>query len=405
MKYILNNMKNFAFKNTLIFVLFIVCEIADVLIILFAHGAFQSYQTSKQLEEMKGYGYYISFGEIEETHYDEEGNIAYYDGSESITPSQLQNVLKLLDDETKSSLPGMYIDLKFEADEALYEEYFGRDDEGEVIIPRSAVRLEFDEELNEYSLYGTYLRNTSISKGRYFTKEEYASSENLVVLPYSAKEELLGQTVHLLGKDYKVIGIKGPKASWEFDVPFKTLDDNCTIREIGFLDDNALDALSFSKLQKAFDEGLDCNTNFPPADTIDFSELKFYNSVMYISVAVAVASAINLAMLFRFVVSSRTKQTAVFQICGCSLNRVRRMYIAEILMISVVVYVVFAVVFNYAVMPWLKMFFEYIEVAYNYKVYLTIFAIYIVSIYLFLNTIIVMTNRKSLVEKLREKVR
>ena len=189
----------------------------------------------------------------------------------------------------------------------------------------------------------------------------------------------------------------------EFQVPFKTLGDNCTISSISFLDDNALDTESFFKLKKAFCEVLTCNVNFPPIDTIDMAEIKFYNSVIFMSVAVAIASAINLAMLFRYIIRSRAKQTAIFMLCGCTSNKIRRMYIAEIGMISVTIYVIFALVFNYALLPKLTLFFEYIKVAYNFRVYMTIFGIYIISIYLFLNIVILFTNKRSPVKMMKER--
>jgi hypothetical protein len=329
----------------------------------------------------------------------------YYMGSETITPLQLRNVLDKLDDSTKSSLPGMYFILNFDDDENAYAEYFDTDEDGDVNYPMSAVRIEYDENLGDYSLYNSYVENISLRKGRYFTKEEYASDENLIVLPSYAKDELVGKNVKLLGKDYTVIGILGENATDEFQVPFKTLDDNCSIADISFLDDNALDAESFANLKKAFAETLDCDVNFPPIETVDLSEIKFYNSIIFISVAVAVASAINLAMLFRYVIKSRNKQTAVFLLCGCSHGKIRRMYTAEIGIISVAIYAVFAAVFNYALLPLLKVFFEYIDVAYNARVYLTIFGIYIVSIYLFLNLVILRTSKTSPVKMLKERGR
>lgn len=314
MKYILTNLKNFAVKNTMIFILFVVCEIADVLIRLFSHGVFQNFQASKDVEKMKDdvFGYTLCFGEIIDTQKDENGNVMYYFGSDSITLSQLRSVLDKLDEETKSSLPGMYFNLRFSWDESEYIGYFEPDDSGEIVCPMSAVRIEYDEELNDYSLYNTYVKNISLRKGRYFTKEEYASSDNLVVLPVNAKDELLGQNIQIFGKSYKVIGILGDNAMHEFQVPYKTLGDNFHIYDIGFLDNNALDTKSFSNLKKAFEETLDCSVNYPPVETVDLSDIKFYNSIIYISVAVAVASAINLAMLFRFVIRSRSRQTSVF---------------------------------------------------------------------------------------------
>ena len=364
MKYVFINLKNFAVKNVLIFILFIVCAVTDVLIILFSHGAFQNFKASKDFEKQKKYvfNYTFSFGDIIDTQEDSDGRILSYFGTDSITPVQLREVLDKLDDNSKASMPGMY-----------------------------------------YSLYESYVDNMSIRKGRYFTKEEYASDENLVVLPSGAKDDMIGKNVELLGKSYKVIGIFGNTVQEEFQVPFKTLGDNCTISSISFLDDNALDTESFFKLKKAFSEVLTCNVNFPPIDTIDMAEIKFYNSVIFMSVAVAIASAINLAMLFRYIIRSRAKQTAIFMLCGCTSNKIRRMYIAEIGMISVTIYVIFALVFNYALLPKLTLFFEYIKVAYNFRVYMTIFGIYIISIYLFLNIVILFTNKRSPVKMMKER--
>jgi len=45
------------------------------------------------------------------------------------------------------------------------------------------------------------------------------------------------------------------------------------------------------------------------------AEIKFYNSVIFMSVAVAIASAINLAMLFRYIIRSRAKLVQYYRIC------------------------------------------------------------------------------------------
>ena len=401
MKYVFINLKNFAVKNVLIFILFIVCAVTDVLIILFSHGAFQNFKASKDFEKQKKYvfNYTFSFGDIIDTQEDSDGRILSYFGTDSITPVQLREVLDKLDDNSKASMPGMYFSINFDQNELKIDECF---DDGQPYL-MSAVRIQYDEELNDYSLYESYVDNMSIRKGRYFTKEEYASDENLVVLPSGAKDDMIGKNVELLGKSYKVIGIFGNTVQEEFQVPLKTLGDNCTISSISFLDDNALDTESFFKLKKAFSEVLTCNVNFPPIDTIDMAEIKFYNSVIFMSVAVAIASAINLAMLFRYIIRSRAKQTAIFMLCGCTSNKIRRMYIAEIGMISVTIYVIFALVFNYALLPKLTLFFEYIKVAYNFGVYMTIFGIYIISIYLFLNIVILFTNKISPVKLMKER--
>ena len=48
----------------------------------------------------------------------------------------------------------------------------------------------------------------------------------------------------------------------------------------------------YYKLKKAFISIMGNQVLFPPVDTVDLSEVKYYNSIMFISLALAVASAI-----------------------------------------------------------------------------------------------------------------
>jgi len=126
MKYVFINLKNFAVKNVLIFILFIVCAVTDVLIILFSHGAFQNFKASKDFEKQKKYvfNYTFSFGDIIDTQEDSDGRILSYFGTDSITPVQLREVLDKLDDNSKASMPGMYFSLMFDQDELKIDECF-----------------------------------------------------------------------------------------------------------------------------------------------------------------------------------------------------------------------------------------------------------------------------------------
>ena len=144
---------------------------------------------------------------------------------------------------------------------------------------------------------------------------------------------------------------------------------------------------------------------FPPVDTVDLSEVKYYNSIMFISLALAVASAINLAILFRYVINSRNKKSAVFLLNGCTKNKIRRMYVLEVLVISVIIFMIFSNLFHFVILPKLTFFFDYIKEVYNLKTYILMFLIFISSIYLFLNVVIIMNYQKSPVTLLKERER
>lgn len=409
MNYILKNIKQFSTKSTMIFVLFVVCEISAVLIILFSYGTFNHFQAEKDIESKKidQQQFSISFGNIVDTIKDESGNTLYYFGDGVITVDQFRQVLDKLNDKTKSRLPGFYFTIDY--NDKGFLKYLNNDemviqtndeDISDVLLPME-FRLEFNENLNDYSLYEEFLNNLSMSEGRYFTYEEYAGDENLIVLPINGKKEYLEKTVELLGKKYTVIGI----ADSGTNVPFKTVGGDNTIKDISILDDNVIMIQDYYKLREAFVSVMGDQVLFPPVNAVDFSEIKFFNSIIYISVALAVVSAINLAILFRYVLNSRRKQLAIFLINGCTRNKLRRMYIIEILMISVTVFLVFSCVYHFVILPKLSFFFDYIRDVYNFKIYIYMFVIYLISIYIFLNIVIVSGNHKSPVVLLKERGR
>lgn len=408
--YILKNIIQFAKKSTMIFVLFIICEISAILIILFSFGSFSHFQTQKEIESKKidQMNFNIAFGNIVDTIKDESGKILYYNGDGTITVDQFRQVLNKLDNNTKSRLPGYYFSIDNNDSGCL--KYFNNDKSVTVIeeeesdfLPPVEFRLEFNEDLNDYSLYNEYLNNFSMNKGRFFTYKEYASDQNLIVLPLNGKNDLLGKNIDFFGKKYKVIGFTDSGSG--IQISFKTVSGDHVIKNITLLDDNVIMTQDYYKLKKAFISIMGDQVLFPPVDTVDLSEVKYYNSIMFISLALAVASAINLAILFRYVINSRNKKSAVFLLNGCTKNKIRRMYVLEVLVISVIIFMIFSNLFHFVILPKLTFFFGYIKEVYNLKTYILMFLIFISSIYLFLNVVIIMNYQKSPVTLLKERGR
>lgn len=408
--YILKNIIQFAKKSTMIFVLFIICEISAVLIILFSFGSFNHFQAQKEIESKKidQMNFNIAFGNIVDTIKDESGKILYYNGDGTITVDQFRQVLNKLDNNIKSRLPGYFFSIDNNDSDCL--KYFNNDESVTIIgeeesdvLPPVEFRLEFNEDLNDYSLYNEYLNNFSMNKGRFFTYEEYAGNQYIIVLPLNGKKDLLGKNIYFFGKKYKVIGFTD--SGGDIQIPFKTVSGDHVIKNITLLDDNVIMTQDYYKLKKAFISIMGNQVLFPPVDTVDLSEVKYYNSIMFISLALAVASAINLAILFRYVINSRNKKSAVFLLNGCTKNKIRRMYILEVLIISVIVFILFSNLFHFVILSKLTFFFDYIKEVYNFKTYILMFFIFISSIYLFLNVVIIMNYQKNPVTLLKERGR
>lgn len=414
MLYIIKNLSQFAKKSTMIFVLFLICEITAIIVILFSHGAFQNYQTQFNIEAKKvdQKDFQITFGNIVESFENESGKIRYYNGDGSITVSQFRQVLDILDNETKSSFSGFYFNVK-NTDNNCTSYLINEDDiidvteNGgmEIDVPYISQRLEYDEKAKDYGLYNAYLENLSLSDGRYFTQNEILNGENKIMLPYDGNPDLIGQDIIFLGKAYKVIGILSDDMMWEFHVPFKTLDGNMTINRISTLNDKIITTDAYHKIKEAFYEVMGDKALIPPLETVNVNEIKFYNSLLFISVALAVVSAINLTILFRYVLKTRRRQLAIFQVAGCTKNKARQMYIVEIISLSILIFAGCTALYHFAILPQLSKYFEYITDVYNIKTYFTMFAIYMGSCYILLNAMIINNLRKSPVVLLKERCR
>lgn len=128
----------------------------------------------------------------------------------------------------------------------------------------------------------------------------------------------------------------------------------------------------------------------------------FYNTNIWISVIIALAAAINLAVLYQYVLVSRRKTLAIFRLVGGTKNRIRRLYIFETALLSTVMFVISAVIFNVAIKPFIVKVYPYIENLYTLKVYAIMFLIYMAVTVVILNIMIMRYVSKAPVNLMKE---
>ena len=401
MTYILKNIQCFATKSTMVFVLFVLCEIASVFSILFAHGSYNNFQrekfTEKQYIDYLNNSLDISFGNIIEAFTDEKGNVSSYNCDSAITVKQIQQFLGNIEGKECKSV-GFAFEIE-NNDESCMK--YNKSSDIEQSMPMTYFRFDYDEKLKYFSIYDEFLKNVIISDGRYFTKEEYVSDENIVVMPADSDRTLLNKEIDLFGKKYRVIGFF--KQDNYLEVPIKTLDGNLKIKYINILNNDVLTSKMYYEIRDELRKVVNVDVNMTPLKSLDLYEMKFFDSMIYLSIAIAVASAINLAILFRYILNLRRKQFAIFLIMGSTKNKIRRMYVFEILIISVIIFLICILTYNYIFIPNLAKFLKYISSAYDFKTYIAMFGIYISAIYIFINIAIISSLCKSPIELLKER--
>ncbi len=130
-----------------------------------------------------------------------------------------------------------------------------------------------------------------------------------------------------------------------------------------------------------------------PIEFTAATEIYYYKTIMLISVIIAVLAAINMAILYRYILEKRSSQLAVFRICGCSKGKAIASYLLECLIINVPLFVLTQLVYHKLIMPHLSGLFPNMAGAYSFKLYAAVFGIYIAASTLVLLVMIIHTVR------------
>lgn len=424
MKYILKNIKTTIAKTPMLAFLMVLCLTVSTFVILYSHGAFQNYKTEKLMEEKK-----LEAQDI---------MIDFNEASPS-TAGEFRQFVSMLSEETKEGFTGFFFyavpdrtKMQFWTD-FIYDDYLeyrkNFDEEAELSgnkeqyyadngmdinappdpvtdksynYPLLTFRLEYHSESGEYGLYKEYLENQTVDSGEMYTEEDEISGAAVAMLPQNCSD-FVGKSVDILGKEYTVVGTEGNGMISQILVPFNSVSDDLTFNFIDIMVNSVLTTPVYEDMRSCFEAVYGERAVFPEIETVDVTEVRYYNSIMMIAVIIAVISAVNLAILFRYILASRSKSLSVMRICGCTKNRARRMYICEIIGISSAVYLICALIFNTAVLPQLTKYYQYVKEVYTFKTYLYMFGIYIAAIYVSANIMTAIHLHTAPVSMLRER--
>jgi hypothetical protein len=426
MRYILKNIRNTTAKTPMFAFLLVLCLSVSTFVILYSHGAFQNYKTEKIMEEKKL--------ETEDITID-------FDSDNPSTAGEFRQFVSMLSEETKEGFKGFFFyavpdrtKMQFWTD-YIYDDYVESrkefDEEAElsgdkekyyedngmdinapldpttdysINYPLFMFRLEYHSDSGEYGLYSEYLENQTITEGRMITEDEEESGAAVAVFPPNGAD-FVGKSVDILGKEYTVIGTEGDGMISEILVPFNSVSDDLTFDFLGIMVSDVMTTPVYEDLKSCFETVYGDRAQFPELETVDVTEVRYYNSIMAIAVIIAIISAVNLAVLFRYILSSRNKSLSVMRIYGCTKNKARVMYIAEIICVSAAIYWICAYIYSAVFLPWLTNFYQYIKEVYTAKTYLCMFGIYIAAIYLSANIMTVIHLHKAPISMLKERGR
>ena len=131
---------------------------------------------------------------------------------------------------------------------------------------------------------------------------------------------------------------------------------------------------------------------------VDATEIYYYKTIMLIAVVIAVLAAINMAILYRYILEKRSGELAIFRICGCSKIKAVMSYLLECMMINIPLFALTQLCYHKLIMPRFSELFPHMAGAYSLKIYALIFGIFVgASLVIMLVMIIATIAKHSLV--------
>lgn len=131
-----------------------------------------------------------------------------------------------------------------------------------------------------------------------------------------------------------------------------------------------------------------------PLQFTDANEIYYYRTIILISVVIAILAAVNMAILYRYILEKRSKELSIFRICGMSKGKAILSYLLECMILNAPIFALTQLLYHKLVMPKLSGLFPHMKGAYSFKLYAVIFGIYVLASFVVMLIMIVSTLRK-----------
>ena len=378
-KYTLKNIKSFFINNFIIFILLVISTITSAIVIFFSYGVYQNYNTILSYKEDDLSDDYIGINYVNT-------------GSEYVTKRDLLNCLSEIDDisnELREQI--IQYDVEGIIDNNSYEFKFLYCD------GKFKVAEEFKENLKKYD---------NLTEGTYWSDYEEANgicvaliSDPAVFGEISALDSIkYVNQLKIGGKIYDIIG----KQAWNEKgamFPFSTVADEQLLTSTLISFNSAVSVKTYNQIRDVFNNYMGDKAVFEEIRTIDNT----YKTVILISVFIALIAAINFMILYRYIMSTRKRTTAIFRILGLTPAKLNFMNMSECIILIVPFFILGMVLYQTVFLPRLHTYFVYMQDAYTPFVYFLLFVIFISVSLIVIGIMLLVMSRKRILELIKDR--
>lgn len=265
-----------------------------------------------------------------------------------------------------------------------------------------------------YSVPTEFRKNSEeqLTFGRMITDEEEKNGEHVAFVETDWDDKKITEKAQSLMKDeetlvfmnteYKVIGGCGTVGNMV--IPFLSVPDDFVYDDVIILDFSVgLKRNMYYEIMNAAESCMPRALEFPELKLPDVDTISIFDNIIAIAILISVFSAFNFVLLNHFILNKRTHDLAVLRVCGCNKLQSFCIYIGECLLISIPFYIVGTGIYIFLLNTVLKKIYPYISEAYSPKIYVFIFAVYIITLMIIVGIMILSHINKSIVSQLKEK--
>lgn len=381
MKQILRNIRQTMHHEKMIFIVMCVCVFTSSIILYFAYGLYcnynqEKYEANKDLKEIE-----ISINP-----------------NSTLLKKDFQKYVESLSDETLGNIslwfvsgdlsyfegyPYHWLDCRF-----IYQEH-------KYTIPDS-----FRENKEKFLLSGRFISNDEEADGAFVTV--VANNEGTGWNNATESLRISKNEIEMFGNTYKVIGESKQGAVTPI-IPFLTVPDDFVFNDIVILEFNqVVNKNIYNELKKQAELIIPDSLQFPDLKLPDADSISMYNNIIWISLFISILSVINYAMLFHFIMETRSRDLAIMRICGCTKCKVFLMYLTECVFMTVPAFLIGSAFFSLLLDRTIDQLFPFMKNYYSFATYGIIFGGYLLVSIIILSIQIIRYLQQSILNGWKE---
>lgn len=354
-KYLLKNLKSFRKNERIIYILVIVCVFVSSIMISFSYGIYRNYLSEKEAQN-----YQLTQLQIKFTEDSDKGDV---------TKEKLDRCLLRFSEELDKKIDCFLITARVNEDMVT-----------ECRFTIKNGKFSRCDVFKENMIKGDFLKV-------YFTQEQEETGQAVMLIynrrkyetPAPATDKIKRESgfAQLQGKSFEIIGTQ----RWLVDsvlIPYAALAEDTTLMEKGLSMSftSAITEQQYEEITEIFQQELGDLASIPPMGKSDISSEDIYNTMIVLAVLIAIVAAVNLAILFLYVLAAREREFGIFLICGLNRNQITRLYLLECAVLCIPVFISGLVAYNWMILPIMQKSYLYMAGIYSISIYITMFFIY-----------------------------